>query len=151
MALNQGRGLVSSERELLASFAASIDLDRVRIYSSRTRFGRVVGFLSGGSAVALGYRIVVPGRLYLPVLAHELAHVSQFERWGALRYFASGVWHQFILRGLLRRDVYRWELEPGKPFERYGMEQQGQIVQDCYDHASRQRAGAQLISPFTPR
>jgi hypothetical protein len=142
---------VSSERELLQSFAASVDLDRVRIYSSHTRFGRLVGILSRGSAVALGYRIVVPGRLRLPVLAHELTHVSQFERWGALRYFVNGIWHQFILRGLLRRDVYRWELEPGKPFERYGMEQQGQIVQDCYDHASGQRTAARLISPFAPR
>lgn len=149
--MKRGRPLRPAERELLESFAASIDLARVRIYSGRTRFGRIIGYLSRGAAIALGYRIVVPGPLYLPLLAHELTHVTQFEQWGALRYYARGFWNQCVLRALLRRDVYHWEFEPGKSFDRYGMEQQGQIVEDCYNHVSPRRAVAQLISPFAPR
>ena len=38
------------------------------------------------------------------------------------------------------------ELDPQKPFERYGMEQQGQIVEDCY----RGSAEAAAISPYRP-
>ena len=77
--------------------------------------------LSRGAAIALGYRVFIPRDITLPVMAHELAHVSQYEEWGALRYLARGAWNQIVLRTLLGRDVYRWDPEPGKPFAEYGM------------------------------
>lgn len=144
------RPLVSSERELLQCFSRSIDIDRVRIHNSRSPLGRVVMMFSRGAAVALGYHVFLPRDITLPVMAHELAHVCQYEKWGGLRYLARGAWNQIVLRTLLGRDVYRWEPEPGKPFADYGMEQQGQIVQDCFDQNSVRRDTAQRLSPFKP-
>lgn len=144
------RPLVSSERELLQCFSGTIDLDRVRIYNHRSLLGRLVIGLTRGAAIALGYRIFIPRDLTLPVMAHEMAHVCQYQEWGALRYLARGAWNQIVLRALLGRDVYRWEAEPGKSFLDYGMEQQGQIVQDCFDVNSSRRASAQLLSPYKP-
>lgn len=145
------RPLVSAERELLQCFSGSIDLDRIRIYDRRSTPGRVMAILTGGSAIALGYRLFLPGYISLPLLAHELAHVCQYEKWGALRYLVQGAWNQVVLRTLLRRDVYRWDPDPGKAFADYGMEQQGQIVQDCFDVSSPRRVQAQRISPYRPR
>jgi hypothetical protein len=145
-----GRPLIRAEHELLASFAQAVDLDRVRIHSRRSTFGDLVAILTRGAAIALGHQVVVPGAMHLPTLAHEITHVVQFERWGPIRYFAAGFWNQFVLRGLLGRDVYQWEYAEGKSFEEYGMEQQGQIVQDCYDPTSPRRTQALLVSPFAP-
>ena len=144
------RPLVSSERELLHCFGGTIDLDRVRIYNSRSLLGRVIIGLTRGAAIALGYRIFIPRDITLPVMAHELAHVCQYQEWGALRYLARGAWNQIVLRVLLGRDVYGWEPKEGKPFSEYGMEQQGQIVQDCFDVHSPRRADAERLSPFSP-
>lgn len=145
------RPLHQAERELLGCFAQSVDLDRVRIFTQHSRLGRVVARVTGGAAVALGYRIILPGNNSLPVLAHELTHVSQYQRWGRWRYYLSGAWNQVVLRLLLRRDVYRWRTEAGKTFDQYGMEQQGRIVEDCFNVASPRRAEARHLSPFLPK
>lgn len=145
------RPLHRSERELLACFAPAVDLDRVRVVTRYSRLGRLVTRLSGGVAVTLGYRIFLPSDPNLPLMAHELTHVSQYQRWGWWRYYVSGVWNQFILRLLFRRDVYRWKAIPGKLFEQFGMEQQGQIVEDCFNVHSPRRGDAKTISPFIPR
>lgn len=147
--MTSGRPLRTAERELLGCFSARIDLDRVRVYGNG--LARLVSVFTGGAAIALGYRVFTPRDLALPTLAHELAHVCQYAEWGALRYFATGAWNQIVLRTLLRRDVYRWEVEPGKAFGDYGMEQQGQIVQDSFDVNSPLRAHAQRLSPYQPR
>ena len=144
------RPLHRAERELLACFAQSVDLDRVRIFTRYSWLGRLVGRLSGGAAVALGYRIFLAQDNSLPLLAHELTHVSQYQRWGWWRYYLSGMWNQLGLRLLLRRDVYRWREVPGKGFEEFSMEQQGQIVEDCFNAASPRRSEARQISPFRP-
>jgi hypothetical protein len=148
--MSASRPLASSERVLLHGFSDTLDLGRVRIYHSRSLLGRMIIGLSRGAAITLGYRIVVPREVSLPVMAHELAHVSQYQEWGAWRYLARGAWHQVVLRGLLGRDVYRWEAEPGKVFADYDMEQQAQIVQDCFDLRSPRRADALRLSPFAP-
>jgi hypothetical protein len=55
-------------------------------------------------------------------------------------------------RELLYRKVrigsspYAYTVNPGKPFSAYGMEQQGQIVEDCF----RGKPDARTISPFHP-
>jgi hypothetical protein len=144
------RPLISSERELLRCFNGSIDLDRVRVYDNRSLLGRIVTWCTRGAAIALGYHVFIPREAPLPTMAHELAHVAQFHEWGGLRYFARGAWNQVVLRALLGRDVYHWEPEPGKDFAAYGMEQQGQIVQDSFDLRSPRRASARKLSPWSP-
>jgi hypothetical protein len=145
------RPLISAERELLHCFSASIDLDRVRIYNNRSLLGRIVIHCARGAAIALGYHVFIPRDATLPIMAHELAHVAQYQEWGALVYLARGAWNQIVLRFLFGRDVYHWEPKPGKDFASYGMEQQGQIVQDSFDTASPRRASAQKLSPWIPR
>lgn len=144
------RRLVPAERELLRCFSGSIDLDRVRIHTSRSLLGRTVTRLTRGAALALGYHVFIPREVSLSTLAHELAHVCQYQQWGAIRYLARGAWNQILLRTILGRDVYRWDSEPGKRFADYGMEQQGQIVQDSFDILSPRRAEAQRLSPYQP-
>jgi hypothetical protein len=108
--------------------------------------------LSRNRAVALGNRVFLPEHCEydLPTLAHELTHCAQFQAWGFLRYFSRGAAAQF--RDLLYRATgigsspYRYNIEPGKSFNQYGMEQQGQIVEDCF----RGRPLARAISPFRP-
>lgn len=67
-------------------------------------------------------------------LAHEVAHVRQFEQWGAARYFLRGAVDQ--LRHLLfpiglAENPYDWRRVSRRPFGEYGMEQQAQIVEDA--------------------
>lgn len=112
----------------------------------------VVLLLSGQRAVALGNHVFLPAHCAhdLPTLAHELVHCGQYQAWGPLRYFARGAVTQLrdllFRRAGLGRSQYRYELEPGKPFSAYGMEQQGQIVEDSF----RGFPVAQAISPFFP-
>ena len=109
-------------------------------------------WLSGNRAVALGNHVFLPRRCDrdLPVLAHELTHCAQYQAWGPVIYFAKGVAAQ--ARELLHRKAgigrspYHYAADPGKPFTAYGMEQQGQIVEDCF----RGHPPARAISPFQP-
>jgi hypothetical protein len=113
---------------------------------------RLVLGLSRNRAVALGNWVFLPDHSQrdLPLLAHELTHCGQFQAWGFWRYFSKGFVAQ--LRELLHRTMklgtspYRYSAEPGKPFAAYGMEQQGQIVEDCF----RGYPDARAISPFRP-
>jgi hypothetical protein len=107
---------------------------------------------SRNRAVALGNHVFLPDRCAadLAVLAHELTHCGQYQAWGRWRYYARGASAQ--LRELLHRALgvgrspYHYRLEDGKPFEAYGMEQQGQIVEDSY----RGDRAALAVSPFRP-
>ena len=97
---------------------------------------RFVLFCSGGRAVTLGHRIFLPDDCAddPAVIAHELHHVRQYEEWGALRYYARGVSEQvqyLLSRAGLAADPYDWRRAGIKPFEEYGMEQQGQLVEDA--------------------
>jgi hypothetical protein len=102
--------------------------------------------------VALGNHIFLPKRSDddLPMLAHELIHCVQYQTWGARRYYARGLREQvrFLLHRLLGvgSSPYGYTIEEEKPFESYGMEQQGQIVEDCF----RRDALASRISPYQP-
>lgn len=149
--------LTPAEFDELGNLPSAVDCNRVRLY--RAGVGGGAGLIrhlvlqaSQNRALALGNHVFLPGRCErdLPVLAHELTHCGQYQAWGPLRYYAKGFAAQ--LRDLLHRTLrigvspYRYCTEPGQPFGAYGMEQQGQIVEDCF----RGHPGAEEISPFRP-
>ena len=149
--------VTSEERARLGTLSSLVDCSRVRLYRPDAGSGAglirsLVLLLSRQRAVALGNHVFLPADCShdLPALAHELVHCGQYQAWGPFRYFARGAVTQ--LRDLLYRHAglgrsqYRYELVPGKPFSAYGMEQQGQIVEDSF----RGFPVAQAISPFFP-
>ena len=149
--------LTAGERAELGTLATALDCRRVRLYRGGVGgFSRlvrdVVLWLSRNRAVALGNHVFLPQGCDrdLPVLAHEVTHCAQYQAWGALAYFGKGVAAQ--VRELLHRKArigsspYRYTADPGKPFSAYGMEQQCQIVEDCF----RGHPSARATSPFYP-
>ena len=56
------------------------------------------------------------------LLMHELCHVWQAQQRG--KYYLPLMRHPFCR--------YRYELEPGRPFDRYGLEQQAEIVRHAF-------------------
>jgi hypothetical protein len=149
--------LTADECARLGSLAARVDCGRVRLHraprpGAAGALRRMVLWTSRGRAVALGNHVFLPDRCAgdLAILAHELTHCGQYQAWGRWRYFSRGAAAQ--LRDLLHRSLgigtspYRYRLEPGKSFESYGMEQQGQIVEDSY----RGDPAALAVSPYRP-
>ena len=133
--------LGESDRDAIAHVPLRLDCERVRIYRPGCggRVGlvrRVVLSLSRDRAIALGNRVFLPERCGADpaVLAHELTHCAQYQSWGPLRYYLRGAATQLRELGHrlfgMGRSPYAWRHEPGKPFGAYGMEQQGQIVED---------------------
>jgi hypothetical protein len=121
----------------------AVDCSCVRLYGPRCGgmsglVRRVILVASRGRAIALGNRVFIPDRYdgNLAVLAHELTHCGQYQAWGPVRYFARGALEQ--LRHLVHRKLaigsspYHYQVEPGKPFTSYGMEQQAQMVEDRF-------------------
>ena len=139
--------LTARERSSLGNLISPVDCGRVRLYRSGGGVGgllrRIVLGASRNRAIALGNHVFLPDRCRhdLAVLAHELTHCGQYQAWGALTYFWRGARAQ--LRDLLYRTAgigsspYRYRMEAGKPFESYGMEQQAQIVEDCFRQLRR--------------
>ena len=143
--------LTTEESARLGDLAARVDCTRIRLHRHPTRLRALVLWLSRGRAVALGNDVFLPDRCAddLATLAHELTHCGQFQRWGAARYFMRGAaaqLQQLLHRAGLGRSPYAYRLEDGKPFDAYGMEQQGQIVEDCF----RGNAEALAVSPYRP-
>jgi hypothetical protein len=149
--------LTSEEHAALGNLGSAVDCRRVRLY--RGGVGGASGLLrdlvlrlSRNRAIALGNHVFLPDRCEgdVAVLAHELTHCGQYQAWGFWRYYRRGLATQ--IRDLLHRTVklgsspYGYSPEPSKPFEAYGMEQQGQIVEDCF----RGNPVARAISPFRP-
>jgi hypothetical protein len=93
---------------------------------------------SRGRAIALGNHIFIPDRHHgdPAVLAHELTHCAQYQEWGPVRYYARAIVAQ--LRDLVYRKLaigsspYHYQVQAGKPFAEYGMEQQAQMVEDSF-------------------
>jgi Domain of unknown function (DUF4157) len=151
-----GERLKPDESRVLGTLAAGLDLTRVRLHRGSGRRSEqllrsVVLTLSGSRAIALGNHVFLPARCCgsLPVLAHELTHCAQYQRWGATRYLLRGAadrLRELRFRAGLGENPYTYRPEPGKPFEAYGMEQQGQIVEDCFRGDLR----AAAISPYRP-
>ena len=149
--------LTPEECARLGSLRGRVDCERVRLHRAPSvgpagALRRLVLRLSRGRAIALGNHVFLPDRCAddLAVLAHELTHCGQFQAWGPWRYFARGAGAQ--LRELLHRGLgvcpspYAYRLEEGKPFDAYGMEQQGQIVEDSF----RGDRAALAVSPYQP-
>lgn len=135
--------LSATERAELAPLARWTDLGRVRVHRGHdggfTNLSRrLILSLSRNRACALGNHIFVPDRLLhdMAVLAHEAAHCGQYQRWGALRYFTRGAAEQARYTRWRRtrsgKNPYAYHAEPFRPFGTYGMEQQGQIVEDAF-------------------
>jgi hypothetical protein len=150
-------GLTADECRRLDGLMRHVDCSRVRLHraagpGAAGRLRDLVLWASRGRSIALGNHVFLPdGRADdLPTLAHELTHCGQYQAWGAWRYFLRGAFTQ--LRDLLHRALgvgsspYHYRLEAGKPFEAYGMEQQGQIVEDGF----RGDAAALAVSPYRP-
>jgi hypothetical protein len=68
---------------------------------------------------------------------HEMTHVWQSQKCG--RFYLPLMRHPFCR--------YSYELKPGKPFRRYGLEQQAEIV----SHVFLANQGARLRCPVPPR
>ena len=132
--------LTPEECDRLDCLRHPVDYSRVRVHraGSGDAFRRFVLWVSQGRAVALGNHVYLPARCNgdLRVLAHELTHCGQYQAWGPLRYYARGVVEQLrdlVYRAFgIGRSPYEYELEAGRPFESYGMEQQAQIVEDSF-------------------
>ena len=142
MTRGPARGLAPGDRPAAALLPLPLDPELVRLYRSSCAGGsgwlrRLVLTLSSGRAIALGNRVFLPDRCEADaaVLAHELTHCAQYQAWGPLRYFARGASVQLrhlLYRGLgVGRNPYAWDADDGRPFEAFGMEQQGQIVEDA--------------------
>jgi hypothetical protein len=148
--------LSSAECLELGSLPEFVDCRRVRLYrrneGAAGSLRRLVLWVSRNRAVAIGNHVFLPDRSAgdLALLAHELTHCAQYQTWGPARYFARAAAAQ--LQDLLYRTMrigmssYSYQCVPGKPFEAYGIEQQGQIVEDCF----RGDSAARSLSPFQP-
>jgi hypothetical protein len=147
--------VTAGEAAALSGLPLPVDLARVRLHrggggpAGRALRALVLG-LTGGRAIALGNHVFLPDSCCrsLPVLAHELTHCGQYQAWGAVRYYARGVADR--LRELRHRrglgpSPYDYAAGVPRPFAAYGMEQQGQIVEDWIRGSPR--AAAVLTVP----
>jgi hypothetical protein len=130
-ATEAGRPLTSGERALAASvFGPTLDPEPVRIVSRKW-----------WPLQPRGVAMAPDGRLWFHpqspwlsadfsaepagtqgLFVHELVHVWQVQRWGR--------WHLVLLRHPFCR--YRYRIVPGRPFARYGLEQQAEMVRHLF-------------------
>jgi hypothetical protein len=129
--IEAGRPLTVGEGALAASiFGDAIDYDRVQIVPRKwwPLQPRGVAMAPDGSIwfhpespwLSSDYAKEPLGTQALFV--HELTHVWQVQRWGR--------WHLILLRHPFCR--YRYRLVPDRPFQRYGLEQQAEIVRHLF-------------------
>jgi len=143
--------LTASERHALGNLCELVDCDRVRIHRDPGDGLRsLVLALSGNRAIALGNHVFLPeGRADVALLAHELTHCGQYQAWGPLVYYGRGIADR--VRDIMHLSLgigaspYRYAAG-GRPFSDYRMEQQGQIVEDCFN-GDPVAAG---LSPYRP-
>ena len=145
--------LSNKERQRFADHCRRIDCGKVNVLRGNddkaTNIRRQMLLkVSGGRSHTLGYEIVLADNEGEDVLAHELAHVVQYEEWGAARYYANGTAER--LRESRGQNPYKLprplSSSPNGWLD-YGMEQQGQIVQNCFLGSVE----ACILSPYQPR
>jgi len=136
---NRVRPLTNGERNLAASvFGAAISYDAVTVkrrkwfpFQPRNTLMAPTGHLHVHPASDHTSEDYSAERTSLQGLfLHELTHVWQSQKRG--KYYLPLMRHPFCR--------YRYVLRPGLPFERYGLEQQAEIVRHAFLH----RAGAAL-------
>ena len=88
------------------------------------------------------------GTGWAALFLHEMTHVWQAQRSG--RWWLPLMRHPFC--------SYRYTLRPGKPFARYGIEQQAEIVSDAFllrngveRPGGPSLAAIEAVLPFSPR
>ena len=131
MAEKAGRPLTGGERDLAASiFADAIDYDRVRIhhrkwfwFHPRRMIMAPDGHLWVHPKSELWSDDYSTERIGLQALfMHEMTHVWQAQQ--------RGRWYLVLMRHPFCR--YAYSLMPGWPLERYGLEQQAEIVRHAF-------------------
>lgn len=129
--------LTDRERAVLREIHGDVDDLGVRVRrDGGDALRSLVLLLSRGRAIALGRNVFVPAGQDkdVAILAHELMHCRQYEAWGPVRYYARGIVEQarhLLSRLGLARNPYDWRGVPRRSFAEYGMEQQGQLVEDA--------------------
>lgn len=132
------RGLTADEIAAARTmYGDMIDYSKVRVITGEdmTLWGRIL--TNGWAAVTWGNTIYFPNdennkSLYnfegrSDWMVHEMGHVYQYQNdgWG---YVPKSVWEQ-LTKG---KAAYIYEIEPGKEFDKYGVEQQATIIHDYY-------------------
>ena len=147
------RSLTDGERNMAASiFGAAIDYDAVTVKRRKWFFLQPKETLMAptghvhvhpqGSKWSEDYS---QERLALQALfLHELTHVWQTQQRG--KYYLPLMRHPFCR--------YAYEFVPGRAFERYGLEQQGEIVRHTYlrrhNHAPAKAPPLDLLESILP-
>lgn len=125
------RPLTAGERDLVqAVFGDAVDCDPVRIKRRRwfpfqpaNTLMAPTGHVHFHPASPLYIDdFATAGRQAQALLLHEMTHVWQTQR--------SGKWWLPLMRHPLCR--YDYEIVAGRPFERYGIEQQAEIVRHAF-------------------
>lgn len=125
------RMLTPAEQAIARSvFGTAIDLDRVRIrharwwpFQPRHEIMAPDGDIWCHPQGSLWRDCYASASLSMQALfVHEMVHVWQAQRGG--RWYLPLMRHPFC--------HYGYTLKPGKPFGRYGIEQQAEIVQDAF-------------------
>lgn len=126
--------LSGQEREQLGDLCNQADCSKIQVHrgndgaaANATR--AAVLKLSGNRSVTLGNDIYLSDAADFATLAHETQHVVQYQKWGAGEYLRQGI-NERVLEWT-GRNPYKYSLN-GRSLGRYGMEQQGQIVEDCF-------------------
>ncbi|HEY0627184.1 MAG TPA: vgr related protein [Allosphingosinicella sp.] len=125
------RPLTEAERTLAASvFGSAIDYDPVRIFRRKwfpfqprqTAMAPTgnIHLHPRGSLYSEDFAKDEPWRQALFI--HEMTHVWQAQK--------RGRWYLPLMRHPFCR--YRYVLKPGQPFDRYGLEQQAEIVKHAF-------------------
>lgn len=129
--------LTERERAVLREIHGDIEALGVRVRRDGGDALRAfVLLLSRGRAVTLGHHVFLPAgqEKDLAILAHELMHCRQYEEWGAVRYYVRGFVEQarhLLSRMGMARNPYDWRSGPRRTFAEYGMEEQGQLIEDA--------------------
>lgn len=139
------RPLTAEERQKLGDECDSghVDCDKVQVHTGNDDKSQNADremwlkTCNGCSAITIGNDIYVrggnveqSGDVNKDLLAHEVTHVGQFQRWGWIRYTAQGLATQFF-DNVLHEDQYSVPLPMKRAWSNYGMEQQATIVEQC--------------------
>jgi len=140
--------LTAIEIQRLGDLCARADCTRVSVARGRdgpfaNALRQDILALSGGRSFTFGHHIFLGDQdlCDFAVLAHEVTHAAQFEQWGLPEYLRQGI-NERVYEFTGGRP-YEYQLN-GRRLERYGMEQQGQIVEDCFRGSNAACAVARL-------